>query len=131
ESLSPGNYLDSHFRIVFGFDLNVKSETIQKLWPQFALFRITGTNQHKSSRMLNRNVFSFNLVATRHGNVEQQINEMVLEQVDFVYIKKASVRARQQTRLKSFYSLAQGSLDIYRTTDAIFSSSQRQVNYWY
>ena len=68
-------------------------------------------------------------VLTRGGHVNQQVNQMVFQQIDFVDIQKATVRARQQPGLKGFDTLGQRTFQIKRTDDPVFGSTQRQVNH--
>src|SRR6185503_16316472 len=87
--------IDSILKVVLCFDLNVQAKPIQQLWPELTLFRISRSDQNKTRGMFDRDALALDLVPSRDRYVQQEIDQMVLEQVYLVNIKKAPVRARQ------------------------------------
>ena len=66
------------------------------------------------------------LAGCRH--IEQQIDQMILEQIDFVDIEKAAIGARQQPGLERLDALRQRAFQIERADDAVLGRAERQVD---
>ena len=60
--------------------------------------------------------------------VEQQVNHVIIQQVDFVNIKQAAVGRGQYPRLKVALAFLNGLLNIERPDDPIFGRADRQVD---
>jgi hypothetical protein len=58
----------------------------------------------------NAQPFALYDVLTRSSDIEQQIDEMVLQQVHFVDIKKPAMGAGEEARLEFFCALGQRAL---------------------
>ncbi len=67
-------------------------------------------------------------VDAHRRRVEQQVNNVVIEQVDFVHIEHAAVGRSQDARLEVLLTRLDGLLDVERADDAIFSGADGQVD---
>jgi len=109
-------------------DTGVKAKTVKKLWTQLTLFRITGTDKHKTCWMANTDTFSFNHILATCCNVKQNIDKMVIKQVNFINVEEATVRLCKQSRFKGFYATGKRLFDIDGTANTIFGCTKRKVN---
>ena len=71
---------------------------------------------------------AFDDILPRRRDVEQQIDDMVLEQIDFVDIKEAAVRPRQQPRLERLDPGAERAFEVERADNAILGRAERQID---
>jgi hypothetical protein len=60
--------------------------------------------------------------------VEQQVDHVVVEQVDFVDIEHAAVGRGQDARLEVAFAPLDRLLDVERADDAIFGGADRQID---
>ena len=67
-------------------------------------------------------------VLARGRHIEQEVDDVIFEQIDFVDVQKTAVRARQQPRLEGLLAMRQRFFDIERTDDAVFRYAERQID---
>ena len=104
-------------------DFDHQAEPIQQLRAQIALFQVHRAYQRKSRRMRHRQAFALHRVDAHRRRIQQHIDQMIRQQVDFVYIKYAPMRGGQQARLKYALRAFQRPLQIQRADDAVFGSA--------
>ena len=85
-------------RVSFRSYFNMQSKAIEQLWPKFTLFWIARSDQNEPGRMLDGNSFALNSVYAARSHIQQQINQMIVEEVYFVDIKKPAICASKQCR---------------------------------
>ena len=78
--------------------------------------------------MANAQALALDHVLAGRCDVEQQIDQVILEQIGLVDIKKAAMRARQQPRLERLDALAQRAFEIERTDHAVLRGAERQID---
>ncbi len=78
--------------------------------------------------MADRQAFAFDKVLARHGDIEQQIDEMVFEQVDFVDVEETAIGLGEQTGFEALFAGGQRAFEIERADDAIFGGAKRQID---
>jgi hypothetical protein len=129
EGFAPLNYQHALIKLGCGFNLHVQAETVEQLRAQLALLRIARADEHKLRRMLNRDAFTLDQIATRDRHVEQKINQVIFEQVYFVNVEKAAMSACQQPGLKSLNTFLERTLYVKSSANAVFGCIQGKVNY--
>ena len=67
-------------------------------------------------------------VFARGGNVDQQIDEVVFQQVDLIDVEEAAVGLGQEAGLERFLAPRQGLLKVEGADDAVLGGAQRQVD---
>jgi hypothetical protein len=72
--------------------------------------------------------FAFDHVDPHRRAVEQQIDHVVVEQVDFVDIEHAAIGRGQHARLKVAFALLDRLFDVERADDAVFGRADRQID---
>ena len=72
-----------------------------ELRPQLALLRVHRPDQDESRRVRERDTLSLDGVDAHRGRVETHVDDVVVEQVDFVDIEDVAVRLRQDARLEA------------------------------
>ena len=65
---------------------NAQTKAVQKLRADITLFGVHSANQHKACGVGIGNALAFNSVYAHSSGVQQNVNNMVIQQVDFVYI---------------------------------------------
>src|SRR5687768_10342733 len=78
--------------------------------------------------MSHRDSFALDDVDTTCRDVEQQIDEMIFEQIDFIDIEESVVRAREQSGLEATSAVNERILDIDRAGNTIFSRAERKID---
>src|SRR5579863_5274618 len=82
--------LHSLANIMNGDNINAESEAVGQLWAQLALFRIHGADQDETGRMAERDALALHDVDAHRGGVEQDVNYVVVQQIDFINVENAS-----------------------------------------
>jgi len=101
EGIAAADDGDARRQILRRADLDRQAEAIEQLRPQFALFRIAAAHQHEARGMAHAEAFALDHVLAAGGDIDQQIDQMVFEQIDLVDIQEAAVGARQQAGSKA------------------------------
>ena len=73
--------------------------------------------------------FPFHQVLSRRGNVDEQIDQMVLEEVDLIDVEKSAIGACQKSGLEGLHALRQGAFQIERADDPILGHTERHVDH--
>ena len=68
-----------------------QAEAIQQLRPQIAFFGVHSADKDELSRVGEADSFALDHVHAHGGAVQQQVNHVVVQQVDFVDIEQAAV----------------------------------------
>ena len=120
--------LDTAGKVVRRLHLNRHAEPIQQLRPQLALFRIAGADQHEPRRMTDTQPFALDDVFAGCGDIEQEIDQMIFQQIGFINVKEPAMRPRQQSRLECLFAARQCPFQIERADDAVLGRAERQVD---
>ncbi len=75
-----------------------------------------------------RNALSFHPILPAHGHVQQKVDEMVLQQIDFVHVEDAAMSSGQQAGLERLDAFLQGSLQVERAHQAVFAGPQGKLD---
>ena len=86
-------------RVARGGDLHGEAEPVQQLGAELALLGVHGADQHQLRGVADRDAFALDGRPAGGGGVQQQIDQMIMEQIDFVDVEDAAVRGGQQPRL--------------------------------
>ncbi len=81
--------------------LDRQAEAVEQLRPQLALLGVAAADQHDARRVADAQPLALDDILARRGDVEQQVDDVILEQVDLVDVEEAAVGARQQPRLEA------------------------------
>ena len=72
-------------------NLDSQSEAIEQLRPQLPLLGIPAADEDETRRVPNAESFALDKVFTRGGDIQQQVDNVVFEQVDLVDIEESPV----------------------------------------
>ena len=78
--------------------------------------------------MLKADAFAFDDVDAHGRAVEQQVDDVVIEQVNFVDVEDAAVGGGEDARLEMAFAALDGFLDVQRADDTIFGGADGQVH---
>ena len=103
-------------------------DAVQQVLAKVALLRVKRRDQKRLTRVLERDAFALDDVFTLGKHGKQQVGDPVVEEVDFVDIKDAPVRLRQQPGLENRLPLLHGLFDVDRTDQTIFRHPERELH---
>ena len=72
--------------------------------------------------------FALDNILARRRDIKQQVDDMILEQVDFVDVEKTAICLGEQARLKGLLTRAQRPFQIKRANHAVLGRAQRQID---
>ncbi len=78
--------------------------------------------------MLHGESFPLHAIDAHRGDVQQHVDQVVGQQVDFVYVEDPTMSGGQQSRLEGLAPIFQGSLEIETSEDPILAGSQGQID---
>lgn len=120
--------LDALGFIQYAVNFDGKGEAVEQLRAQVALFGVHRANEDEAGGVAEGDAFAFDDVGAHGGGVEQDINDVVVEQVDFVDVEQAAVGACQHAWLKMALAFLDGAFDIEGADDAVFGGGDGQVD---
>lgn len=103
--VAAAHHLHTHRQIVGCLHLHRQAKAVEQLRAQFALLRVTAAHKHKARGVTDGQALALDHVLAAGGHVDQQVHQMVFQQVDFIDVEKAAVRARQQAGLEGLDAL--------------------------
>src|ERR1700737_2898786 len=95
--LPPLDDLDALPDVLDAFDVDRQAESVEQLRAEATLFRVHGAAQDEAGGMPDRDAFALDHVHTHGGGIEQHVDQVVVEQVDFIDIEDVAVRLGQDT----------------------------------
>ena len=109
--------------------LDRQAEPVEQLRPKFALLGIAAADQHEARGMADAQPLALHHVLARGGDVEQQIDQMILQQVHLVDVEEAAMGAGQQAGLERLDPVGQRPLQVERADHAVLGGAERQVDH--
>ncbi|MNF71188.1 hypothetical protein D3C84_531340 [compost metagenome] len=114
DDLAPGR------RLGLAAQDDVEAKAVEQLRTQFALFRVHGTDQDETSAVTMGNTVAFDAVGTTGRHIEQQVDHMIGQQIDFIDIQHAPVGCGEHPRGKLRAPLAQRRIQVQRAHQPFF-----------
>ena len=125
----PGpDHLAADRHVAGGRDVDGQAEPVQQLRTQFALFGIHRADQHEPRIMGVRDTVALDVHPAHRGGVEQDVDEVVGQQVDFVDVEHAAVRTGQQPRREGVLAVAQHLLQVQRSDHPVLGGADREFD---
>ena len=106
ERVAAAHHLDALRQVVRRPHFDRQAEPVEQLRPQLALFGVAAADQHEPRGMPDAQTFALDDILAGGGDIEQQIDQMILQQIGFVDVQEAAMRPRQQARLERLFALA-------------------------
>ena len=129
EGIAPPHHLDAGLDVLRRLDLDREAEAVEQLRAQLALLRVAGADQDEARRVADRQALALDHVLAGGGDVEQEVDQVVLQEVDLVDIEEAAVGAGQQAGLERLLALGQRPLQVERADHAVLGGAERQVDH--
>ena len=129
EGVAPLRHLHPGRHVARGAHLQRQAEAVKQLRAQFALFGVAGADEDEAGRVAHAQALALHHVLAGGGDVKQQVDEVVLQQVHLVDVEETPVGARQQARLEPLLAARQRAFQIERADDAVFRCAERQVHH--
>ena len=96
KSIPALDHFNAQSHVLRRSHLDRQAEAVQQLRAQFTFFRVATADQDKSGRVANAQTFTLHQVFTGGGNVNQQIDQRVVQQIHLVDVQKPPVGLGQQ-----------------------------------
>ena len=125
------HHLHPQLRFAHGAHLHAHAEAVQQLGPQLAFFRVARTDQHEAGRVAHADAFPFHRVPARCRRIQQHVDQVVVEQVDFIDVKQTAIRLGQQAGLEGPHAFAKGLFNVDGAAEPVFSGPQGQIHHWH
>ena len=90
---------------------------------------IAAADQHEARRVAHAQALALDDVLAGRRDVDQQVDQVILEQIHFVDVEKAAMRAREQAGLERLHALRERALEVERADDAVLGGAERQVDH--
>mmetsp|Transcript_19820 Transcript_19820/g.51517 ORF Transcript_19820/g.51517 Transcript_19820/m.51517 type:complete len:394 (+) Transcript_19820:3129-4310(+) len=129
ELTALGHDLDAQLRLPDSADLCMHAKSIQQLWSQLSLLWVTAAHKDEARRVADADTLTLDSVPARGSRIQQHIHQVVIQQVDLIYIQDAPVGLCQQARLKGLYTFCQGLLNVDGAAHAVLCGSKGQVDH--
>ncbi len=113
--------------ILAGRNLHGQPEPVEQLRAQLAFFRVHGADQQEPRGVPDRDALALHVVHAQRGRVEQQVDEVVVEQVDFVHVEHPAMRRGQQAGLEGGRARGQHALDVQRAGQPVLGRPHREL----
>src|SRR5439155_4518855 len=98
---APLDHRDAPGDIADASDLDDQAEPVEQLRPQLTFLGVHRPDQDEARRVRDAYAFALDRVDAHRGGVEQDIDQVIVEQVDFVDVEQGAVRLGQQARLEA------------------------------
>jgi hypothetical protein len=89
--VAAADHVDAHLDVLGADHLDRQAEPVQKLRAKLPFLRVAGADEDEARGMADRQALTLHHVLTRLGDVEQQVDKVILQQVDLVDIEVAPV----------------------------------------
>jgi len=128
ERQSAFDHVHADGRVTAGRHLDGQTEAVEQLWPQLALLGVHRADEHEARCVRGRDTLSLDGRSSHCGRVEQHVDQVVTEQVDFVDIQQPSVSGGQQAGLVGGDALGEGPLQVQRAKHAVLGGAHWQLD---
>ena len=128
EAVAAFHDLDPVADIGRGAHIDRQAKAVEQLRAQFAFFRVAAADQDEARRVTDGKPFALDDVGARHGDIEQQIDEVIFKQVDFIDVEKTAIGLGEQAGFEALLAGGQRAFEIEAANDAIFRGAQRQID---
>ena len=108
--------------------VDAKGETIQELRPQVALLRVHRADEHEAGGVTEADALALHHVHAHCRRVEQQIDNVVIQQIDFIHVEQAAIGRGEHPRLEMPLAMLNGLLDVQRAYHPILGGADRQIH---
>ena len=103
-----------------------RAKTIQQLRTQVAFFGVHGADEDEARGVGEADAFALDDVYAHRGGIQQQVDDVVIEQIDFIDIEDAAVGVGEDAGVEMTLALLDGLFDIQRADDAVFGGGDGQ-----
>ena len=119
---------DALFGVGDAANVHGQAKAVEELRAEFAFFGIHRADEHELGGMLKRDAFAFDDVDAHRRRIEQEVDDVVVEQVDFVHVQNAAIGVGEDARLEFLFAFFDGGLDVERADDAVFGGADGQIH---
>ena len=126
--VAAADHLDAVVDVGGRRDLDREAEAVEELGAELALLGVAGADEDEAGGMADREALALDDVLARGGDVEEEVDDVVLEQIDLVDVEIAAVGAGQQAGLKGFFAAGEGALDVEGADDAVLGGAEGEVD---
>jgi hypothetical protein len=111
-----------------GRDFDREAEAVKQLRAEVAFLGVTAPDEDKACGVPHADPFALDDVLAGGGNVEEEIDEVVLEEIDLVYIEVAAMGAGEEPGFVGLLAAGEGALEVEGADDAILGCTEREID---
>ena len=121
---------DRHAVPEFGDAVHVHAqrEPVEELRAQVALLRVHRADQDEAGGMGEGDAFALDDVHAAGGRIQEDVDNVVVEQVDFIDVEEAAVGGGEHARFVTALAFLDGPFDVERANHPVFRGGNRQVD---
>ncbi len=121
--------LDALLGIAGGGDLDSEAEAVQQLGTQFAFLRVHGPDEQEPCGVPHGDALALDVGGAHGGGVQQNVNEVVMKQVDFIDVENAPVRGGEEAGFEGFDAFGKGPLDVQCPDEPVLGGADGQFDH--
>ena len=126
--LTPKHHFDAGGDVAGGADFDGEAEAVEELGAEVAFLGVAGADEDEAGGVADREAVTLDHVFTGLGDVEEEVDDVVFEEVHFVDVEVTPVGAGQKAGLEGLDPLRDGAFDVEGSGDAVFGDAEGQVD---
>ena len=128
EGVTALDHLDALIEVGGGRDLDREAEPVEELRSQIALLGIAAADEDEARGMADADAFAFDDVLAGRGDVEEEVDEMILEEIDLVDVEVAAVGAGEEAGFVRFLTTGEGAFEVEGADDAVLGRAEWEID---
>ena len=109
-------------------DVHREAEAVEELGAQVALLRIHRPHQDEAGGVGDGQALSFHAVGAAGGGVEDEVDQVVGEEIDFVHVENGAVGGGEEAGLEAPLAALDGGLEVEGAGDAVLRRADWQLH---
>jgi hypothetical protein len=102
--VAAADHLDAGGDVAGGADFDGEAEAVEELGAQVAFLGVAGADEDEAGGVADRKAVAFDDVLAGLGDVEEEVDDVVLQQVDLVDVEIAAVGAGEEAGLERLFA---------------------------
>lgn len=111
-----------------GGDFYREAETVEQLGAQVAFLGVAAADEDEACGVSDADPFAFDDVLAGGGDIEEEIDEVIFEEVDLIYIEVAAVRTGKEPGFVGLLAAGEGALEVEGADDAVLGGAEWEIH---
>ena len=126
--IAPLDHLDALIEIGGRRDFHGEAKAIEELRTEITLFGIPTADEDEACGMAHTDPLALDDVLPGGGDIEQEIDEVILEEVDLVDVEVPAIRAREEPGFVRLLAAGERAFEVEGADHAILGGAEREVD---